>query len=466
VIGDPGVKDSFTLAVDWGDGSPLDNVTLPAGTTTFSRTHTYVNPNQADTQFNVGVTVTDKDGGQATASKSLTVTNTVVPPALNGVTITSSVNEGSNATLAGTITNPGTDALSLSVDWGDGSGPQTVTLSAGATGFSVTHKFADNMAAPANVGVTLMSGGVASSTASTSVTVKNVPPTLSNLAMSSPDSSGVSNLTGVISDPGTADSFTVVVNWGDGSAPQTLTFAAGTTNFSVPHTYAASGLNGNGATMQVGVTVTDKDGGTSTASAGNVQVQGNGQLMVSGTSGNDVIDIQDIGTGIQVTVNGKVTVYTYESVDSIYVDAGAGDDIVTIGDNVNDVYVYGGDGNDKISDGDGDNTLSGGAGKDSLDGGAGDDRLNGNGGNDKLMGGVGNDRLRGGDGNDYLDGGSGNDRFWGGNGAQTMMGQGGNDRFYLRDGVVDMVYGGSGTDWADVDPTDQLASIEQLATAA
>jgi hypothetical protein len=28
---------------------------------------------------------------------------------------------------------------------------------------------------------------------------------------------------------------------------------------------------------------------------------------------------------------------------------------------------------------------------------------------------------------------------------------------------VDMIYGGSGTDRADVDPTDQLASIETLA---
>jgi len=464
VIGDAGAKDSFTLAVNWGDGSAIENVSLPAGTTSFTRTHTFVNPDTSDTQFTVGVTVTDKDGGSASGSKTVTVTNTVVPPALSGVTITSSVNEGANATLAGQINNAGANPLALAIDWGDGSGVQNVTLSAGATSFSVNHKYADN--GTDNVGVTLMSAGVASSTASTSVTVKNAAPSLSNLAVSAPDSSGASTLTGVINDAGTGDSFTLTVNWGDGSDPQTLTFAAGTTNFSANHTYAASGLNGNGSTYPVSVTVTDKDGGSATASAGSVQVSGNGVLMIQGTAGDDVIDIQDTGSNIQVTVNGKATTYAYETVDSIQVDAGAGNDLVTIGDNVSDVYVYGGDGDDKLLDGDQGNTLSGGAGKDVMYGGAGDDRLNGNGGNDKLLGEVGNDRLRGGDGNDYVDGGSGNDRFWGGRGAQTMMGQGGNDRFYLKDGVVDMIFGGSGTDWADVDTTDQLASVETLAAAA
>ena len=76
-------------------------------------------------------------------------------------------------------------------------------------------------------------------------------------------------------------------------------------------------------TLPVGVTVADKDGGSSSANAGSVQVAGDGVLKVNGTAGDDVIDIQDIGTGIKVTVNGNSTTYAYEDVDSIFVDAGA-----------------------------------------------------------------------------------------------------------------------------------------------
>src|SRR5205823_14893720 len=143
IIGDVGSNDTFTLLVDWGDGSAVETVSYPAGTTTFSRTHAYVNPSAADLTCNVGVTLQDDDGGSATAGRSILVTATP-KSALSGVTVTSTVDEGGTATLAGTITNPATNPLQLVIDWGDGSAAQSFTLATGATSFSQTHKYLDD----------------------------------------------------------------------------------------------------------------------------------------------------------------------------------------------------------------------------------------------------------------------------------------------------------------------------------
>ena len=81
-----------------------------------------------------------------------------------------------------------------------------------------------------------------------------------------------------------------------------------------------------------------------------------------------------------------------------WVDAGAGDDGVTVGD-----------GNDQVIGGLGDDTVLGGVGADRLDGGDGDDLLMGGLGDDTLLGGAGADVLVGGYGRDNIDGGLGND---------------------------------------------------------
>src|SRR5262249_3826747 len=74
------------------------------------------------------------------------------------------------------------------------------------------------------------------------VTVNNVPPTLSNISITSPiNETNSATLSGNINDPGIIDPFTLVVNWGDGSPPQTFNFAAGSKTFSENHTYAAAG---------------------------------------------------------------------------------------------------------------------------------------------------------------------------------------------------------------------------------
>ncbi|NYZ24288.1 tandem-95 repeat protein, partial [Azospirillum oleiclasticum] len=84
------------------------------------------------------------------------------------------------------------------------------------------------------------------------------------------------------------------------------------------------------------------------------------------------------------------------------IEAGDGDDVVTISNRSADV-IDGGDGNDTLSGGGGDDTIIGGAGNDVLSGGAG--------GGDVLLGGAGNDTLRDSDGVVTADGGEGDDSF-------------------------------------------------------
>ena len=97
---------------------------------------------------------------------------------------------------------------------------------------------------------------------------------------------------------------------------------------------------------------------TATDAAGNISDEGDsiiGDGIVSGTSGDDVIDENFTGDPHGELVDGP-------DGDDDIIAAGAGDDVVVAGA-----------GNDNIAGGEGDDTLTGGAGRDTLDGGDGAD---------------------------------------------------------------------------------------------
>ncbi|WP_341989142.1 calcium-binding protein [Azorhizobium sp. AG788] len=165
---------------------------------------------------------------------------------------------------------------------------------------------------------------------------------------------------------------------------------------------------------------------------------------ILGTSGADVLIGDDGANAIHVGSD------FFHAVD--VVDAGGGDDTVTIGTAA--AIVDGGAGEDRlivtlagttgstftfasgttetgasfthfehvtITGTQATDTLYGGAGLDVLMGGAGRDYLRGGEGNDALLGGDGHDSLRGGGGDDRLEGGWGNDYLVGGTGADTFV---------------------------------------------
>jgi autotransporter-associated beta strand protein len=128
---------------------------------------------------------------------------------------------------------------------------------------------------------------------------------------------------------------------------------------------------------------------------------GRRDLVISGTERDDVIRVRsarDRNT-IRVVINKRE--YTVRMpgsfaglLDSIVVDALAGNDTVTVEEDIHiSASLYGGPGNDHLRGGGGNNVLVGGHGRDTLEGGAGKDLLIGGRGADVLLGGRGSDLL-------------------------------------------------------------------------
>ena len=169
--------------------------------------------------------------------------------------------------------------------------------------------------------------------------------------------------------------------------------------------------------------------------------------IVSGTSGDDSIDVNYTGDPDGDFVDNDDAIIVGDSGDDDVIVAGSGDDSVAAGEGSDE--VYGGAGNDSISSGSSNQindheTFNGipfetGADQlddtDYVDGGTGDDTISTGDDADTIIGGEGNDSLDGGMDDDVIYGGAGNDTVDGTlNG--TIPGSLGND----------LVYGGSGDD--------------------
>jgi Ca2+-binding RTX toxin-like protein len=90
-------------------------------------------------------------------------------------------------------------------------------------------------------------------------------------------------------------------------------------------------------------------------------------------------------------------------------------------------------------------------GNDRLYGYAGDDGISGGGGQDTIRGGQGNDGLFGDPGRDKIYGGPGRETIYATEGGDTVYAGPGNDGVYAQDGKRDIIFCGSGRDFADVD---------------
>ncbi len=136
-VSDVGWEDGLTATVDWGDGTGTsalagasENV-RPNATLEFAADHTYGD----DGTFTVTVCGTDDDGATTVPCRTTSVTVTTTGPtaaidksggtSINGVT-TILATAGVPLALSGRSTDPGSDDLTLTWNWGDGS-PNTAT---------------------------------------------------------------------------------------------------------------------------------------------------------------------------------------------------------------------------------------------------------------------------------------------------------------------------------------------------
>jgi RHS repeat-associated protein len=145
------------------------------------------------------------------------------------------------------------------------------------------------------------------------------------------------------------------------------------------------------------------------------------------TPNNGLSRVSDYASGVTVNFSNPT--------NSLTLNAGAGNDRITVGSLDQGtgigfaVVIEGGDGHDYInaSRADFNVTLIGGVGNDTLLAGRGNDVLDGGLGHDVLYGGCGNDTLLGGDGSDWLFGGRGDDKLYGGAGNDLLVGGSGDD---------------------------------------
>lgn len=347
------------------------------------------------------VTIVVTDAGGLTQMKTFTIQVTNLneaPTVLLGAD--EAANEGASFSAAGVFADPDSpDAWSAVVDYGDGSGWQSLSLLADRT-FQLSHAYADNGLYTVTVVVT-DSGALLGSDALT-VMVANVAP--QNLAIGGA-SSGVRGqelaFAGAFTDPGTADTHEVSWDFGDGT---TIGFSpSDSANILAPtHTYAASG------DYTVTLTVRDDDGGFASTSmqihVTAVALQADPcdpnafALVVGGTSGNDTIQVQKTSSsGIQVILNGQ-SFGAFSGISRIIVYGQAGnDDVHVVGGVDVDAWLFGGEGNDRLQGGAGNDVLLGQGGDDQLYGGQGRDLLAGGAGADQILGNAGDDILLGGD---------------------------------------------------------------------
>jgi hypothetical protein len=183
-----------------------------------------------------------------------TVTVNNVAPVISSVTNNGPIDEGGSATI--TVNATDFDTLSYAFDCNnDGTyeiGPQA--------GNSASCAYGDNGSYPVGVRV---SDDDTYTDGSTTVTVKNVAPTINAFAIAKPAGaacSGVTNKVTVsftVSDPAdqAADPITGSINWGDGSPVQTISGRS----ISQDHNYAPGGP------YTIAATVNDGDGGTASA---------------------------------------------------------------------------------------------------------------------------------------------------------------------------------------------------------
>jgi len=260
LVSDPGSADSMTLTITWGDG-PTSNFSIPAGATRFDFVHKYTDDKPSGTSSDLYtpiVTLKDKDGAiaPATAAPSIRVDNVAPTPAITGP---GSGEEGSAMNFTGIVTDPGTDTFTYA--WTVTRGGQTVTTSTvSSPSFIFTPR--DNGDYVLSLVVNDDDGG--SGSFSEPLHVTNVAPVLWGLAITPGEinEGETATLSGNFIDVGIDDTFTLTVDWRDGSPIQSIPLPAGTHTISVPHQYADDLPPGTSSDiLTANVSLSDNDGG-------------------------------------------------------------------------------------------------------------------------------------------------------------------------------------------------------------
>jgi hypothetical protein len=257
------------MTVDWGDGTPVEQFNYGAGITAFNETHQYLDDDPTGTVsdlYSATVTITDSTNLIDSGLLGVTVNN-VAPQLTNLLATPLVISETDTITLTGVISDPGTlDTFSLTIDWQDGS-VENFNYPAGTTNFLVTHSYQDDALlafaplADFTIDLTIADDDSGSRSTSLLVMVNNVAPELLGVTATSIPENDSTLLSGLINEVSPLDTFTLTVDWGDGTALESFNYPAGTTIFSETHPYLDDDPTGTPADLYTVTLMLEDDNG-------------------------------------------------------------------------------------------------------------------------------------------------------------------------------------------------------------
>ncbi|MDD3329415.1 MAG: PKD domain-containing protein, partial [Zoogloea sp.] len=254
---DPGADTVTRYSIDWGDGTPpqvINAADLPANR---QLTHSFASA----AAVTIVTTVTDEDGSFVAGSKNITV---AAPAEVITVDAGSdaSIGEGRLFSRSISFTDPADQdpaGRSASINWGDGTPVEVITLGAGQFSFNISHVFADDRATPFAVEVSVSDDGFQTATDSFNVGVINVAPTLALIGDGAVSEGSPYTLTlGSVQDVAADTVSEYRIDWGDGSPLEVIPSAAMPASRQFAHTYADGATAGTA--RQIAVTLVDEDG--------------------------------------------------------------------------------------------------------------------------------------------------------------------------------------------------------------
>lgn len=250
--------DQLTRTITWSDPDSANwNISIAYGDGTTQRisrtqpslrlTHQY----RENGTYPVSIRISDAENASSSAAFSVHVGS--VPPTVTVNATSVTVAEGETARVSGTVSDPGVDSIDLTATTG------TITRPTNNT-WTWTFNTTDGPDQSQRITIQATDDDGGANASRFDLTVTNVPPTVTLDLQASGIEDTPLPLDAVIEDPGTQDTHTATVDWGDATRASVPVDQAANT-LTTTHSYATGGI------YTVSLTVTDDDNGTTTEAA-------------------------------------------------------------------------------------------------------------------------------------------------------------------------------------------------------